>query len=121
MKQGKIFVAYKLLERLNRIPGLPFALSCQLYMLKKSLLPYYEAQVEREQVLFEASGIDENGQVLMTPELKKSIADIMKTEIDFKPELVKLQITPEITEKLGITGEIIEQLEDFVQFVEVAS
>ena len=119
MKQEKIYVAYKLLERLNRIPGLPFSVCSKLYTVKKKLAPFYEAQVEKEQVLFEAAGIDENGQVLITKELKKSIADIMKTDVDFTPKTVTIQLTPDITEKLGLTGEIIEHLENFVDFVEV--
>lgn len=119
MKQEKIFVAYKLLERLNKIPGLPFKLCSQLYMLKKGIQPYYDAQVEQEMVLLEAAGIDENGQVMMTPELKKSLADIMKAEIDLKPIPVDILLTPTTTEKLGLTGEIMERLEDFVHFTEV--
>ena len=119
MKQERVFVAYKLLERLNKIPGLPFKLCSQLYMLKKSIQPYYDAQVEQEMVLLEAAGIDENGQVMMTPELKKSLADIMKAEIDLKPIPVDILLTPTTTEKLGLTGEIMERLEDFVHFMEV--
>lgn len=119
MKQERIFVAYKLLERLNKIPGLPFKLCSQLYMLKKGIQPYYDAQVEQEMVLLEAAGINENGQVTMTPELKKSLADIMKAEIDLKPVPVDILLTPTTTEKLGLTGEIMERLEDFVHFMEV--
>lgn len=119
MKQEKIYVAYKLLERLNRISGLPFKVFSQLYGVKKSLAPYYEAQQEKQMMLFEAAGIDENGQVEITPELKKSIADIMKTDVDFNIEPVTIQLTPSDVAKLELTGEIMEQLEEFVEFVEV--
>ena len=119
MKQEKIFVAYKLLEKLNKTPLLPFKVCSKLYGLKKSLAPYYEAQIEKEHVLFEEAGIDENGNVLVTPALRKAIADIMKTDIDFSPEAVKIELTADDMTKLEITAEIMEQLEDFVEFVEV--
>lgn len=121
MKQEKIFVAYKLLERLNKVPGLPFGICSKLYMLKKNLAPYYEAQQEKQMVLFEAVGIDENGQVEITKELKKSLADILKTEVDCEVQPVKIELTQDMADKLGLTGEIIEQLEGFVEFVEVGA
>lgn len=121
MKQERIFVAYKLMERLNRTQGLAFALCVRLYKVKETLKPYYEAQKEKEMVLFEAAGIDENGQVQMTAELKKSLADIMKTEVDFTVEPVKISITQDEADKLGLTAEIIEQLDGFIEFVEVGA
>ena len=121
MKQERIFVAYKLLERLNRTQGLPFGMCVQLYKVKETLKPYYEAQKEKEMVLFEAAGIDENGNVMMTAELKKSLADIMKTDVDFSLEPAKIYIKQEEANILGMTAEIIEQLDGFIEFVEVES
>lgn len=121
MKQERIFVAYKLLERLNRTKGLPFGMCVQLYKAKETLRPFYEAQKEKEMVLFEAAGIDENGNVMMTAELKKSIADIMKTDVDFTVEPVKISITQDEANILGMTAEIIEQLNGFIEFMEVGA
>ena len=121
MKQERIFVAYKLLERLNRTKGLPFGMCVQLYKVKETLKPYYEAQQEKQMVLYEAAGIDENGQVMVTPELKKSLADIMKTEVDFILEPAKIYIKQEEANILGMTAEIIEQLNGFIEFVEVGA
>lgn len=121
MKQERIFTAYKLLEKLNRTPGLSFAVCVQMYKAKQTLAPYYEAQQERKMVLFEAAGIDENGQVLITPELKKELADIMKTEVEYSLSPVKINLTPEEISKLGLTAEIIEQLDSFIEFSEVGA
>lgn len=119
MKQERIFVAYKLLERLNKTKGLPFGMCVQLYKVKETLKPYYEAQQEKQMVLYEAAGIDENGQVTVTPELKNSLADIMKTEVDYNLEPAKIYIKQEEANILGMTAEIIEQLDGFIEFVEV--
>ena len=119
MKQERIFTAHKVLEQLNKTPGLPFGVCYKLYAAKKALSPFYEAQKEKEQVLFEAAGIDENGQVTITPELKRSLAEILKTDVDFKEEPIKIELDAEGFRLLGITAEIIEQLEGFVDFVEV--
>ena len=121
MRQEKIMLAYKQLEKLNKIPGLPFGVCSKLYMVKKSIAPFIEAQKEKEQVLFEAAGIDDNGNVQNTRELRAALADILKTEVDCDIQPIQIQITPDITEKVGMTGEIIEHLEGFVEFVEVGS
>lgn len=119
MKQERIITAYKLLEKLNKTPGLPFGVCYKLFAAKKALSPFCEAQAEKEKVLFEAAGIDENGNVKNTPELRRALADILKTDVDFKEEPVKVELDAEGFRLLGITAEIIEQLEGFVEFEEV--
>ena len=121
MKQERIFMAYKLLERLNKTKGLPFGMCVQLYKVKETLRPFYEAQQEKQMVLYEAAGIDEHGQVTVTPELKKNLADILKTEVDFSLAPVKINITQDEANCLGMTAEIIEQLDGFIEFVEVGA
>ena len=58
MKQEKITIAYKMLEKINRVPGLPFSVCSKLFMAKKSLAPYIEAQAEKENIIFENAGVD---------------------------------------------------------------
>ena len=119
MKQEKITIAYKMLEKINRVPGLPFSVCSKLFMAKKSLAPYIEAQAEKENVLFENAGVDDNGKMMITKELKDAFAEILKTEVDFTMEPVVIKLTQENADKIGMTGEIMEKLEGIVQFVEV--
>lgn len=119
MKQEKITIAYKMLEKINRVPGLPFSVCSKLFMAKKGLAPYIEAQAEKENIIFENAGVDDNGKTMITKELQAAFAEILKTEVDFKLEPVEIQLTPELAEKLNITAEMLEVLDGFVEFVEV--
>ena len=55
MKQGKIISAYKVLVMLNRVPGLPFSMCNKLFMMKRKLEPYYQSQLEQENIILEAN------------------------------------------------------------------
>ena len=81
--------------------------------------PYIECQIERRQVLFEAAGISEDGSVEYTPALKKSLIEIQTAEVEWTAEPMKIEVTPEIVEKLNVTAEMLEILDGFVEFVEV--
>lgn len=120
MKQGKIIAAYKRLLLMNKVPGLPFGLCSKLFHLKKKMEPYYQAQVEQENVALEASGQKpENGQWDITPEIRRVFMQISETEVDWNEEKINVELTEDIAEKLMITGETLEILEDFINFTGV--
>lgn len=120
MKQGKIIAAYKRLAQMNRIPGLPFSLCSKLFLLKKKMEPYYQNQVEQENVALEASGQKpENGQWDITPEIRQVFRQISETEVEWNEERIEIPMTDELAEKLMMTGETMEILEDFIRFTEV--
>ena len=117
MEQGKITVAYKAVLKLYRIEGLPFSLSSKLFMLKKNLQPYFDHQREKQLAVLEACGATED-QGELPPGAKVAFMEIIKSEVDYNDEPVEIVLTPELTEKLVVTGELIEQLEGFINFVE---
>lgn len=119
MKQANITMAYQRLGEIGRIVGLPFDVCKKLFMLRLKMKPHIDCQLERRQVLFEASGIGEDGTVEMTPELKKGLIEIQTAEVEWTEEPVKIEVTPELAEKLNITAEKMEYLDGFVDFVEV--
>ena len=119
MKQANITMAYQKLGEIGRIVGLPFDVCKKLFMLRLKMKPHIDCQLERRQVLFEAAGIGEDGTVEMTPGLKKGLIEIQTAEVEWTEEPVKIEVTSEIAEKLGITAEMLEILNGFVEFVEV--
>lgn len=121
MKQANITMAYQRLGEIGRVVGLPFDTCKKLFMLRLKMKPHIDCQLERRQVLFEAAGIAEDGTVEVTPALKKSLYEIQTAEVEWKEKPVKVQITPELAEKIGITAETLEILNGFVDFVEVKS
>jgi len=116
MKQGRLTIAYNTLLKLYRIEGIPFQISCKLFMLKKKLQPYYELQAEKQDVIMEAHGVD-NARNL-TPEILKEFEEILKTDVEWNEEPVGIALTPDLVEKMGITGAVIDQLDGFVTFTE---
>lgn len=119
MKQANITMAYKTLGEMGRVAGLPFDLCKKLFMLRLKLKPHIEFQEERKQVLFEAAGIRADGTVEKTPALVKGLVEIQNAEVEWTEKPVKIELTPEIAEKLNITAETLELLDGFVEFAEV--
>lgn len=119
MKQANITMAYKTLGEMGRIAGLPFNLCKKLFMIRMKLKPHIECQEERRQVLFDTAGIAEDGTVEKTPALMKGLIEIQNAEVEWTEDPVKIEITPELAEKLNITAETLEMLDGFVEFTEV--
>lgn len=115
MKQGKILKAYKTLAELNQIQGLPFSICCDLFMAKKNLEPYYELQLQKENVLIEASGQSLDNYKL-TPEFKKAVYDIYESDVGYDTPPVEIVINDDIALKLGMSADLIERLDGFVTF-----
>lgn len=125
MRQGKINVAFGKLCDLYRIKGLPYTLSRDLFMTKRKLQPYVEHYNEAEAELLESrDALTPTGMVRTdmpmaeVAKINKELNDMRQTEVEWKEEPLTIRLTDELTEKLGITGEIIEQLDGFVNFVE---
>ena len=119
MRQGKITAAFNTLLRLYRTPGLRFSTSSKLYLLKRKLEPYYEAQAEKQRVILESSGqTPTDGQYEKTPEIMKAFSDILATEIDWTDAPEEIPITEEEAQAMGITGETLDRLDGFVTFIE---
>ena len=121
IRQANITMAYQTLGEMGRVVGLPFRMCKELFMLRLKLKPFIDCQLERRQVLCEAAGIAEDGTVEMTPSLKKSLFEIQNDEVEWTEEPVKIEVTPELAEKLNITAEKMEYLDGFVEFVEVGA
>ena len=117
MKQGKIIAAYYELLKLNRIPGLPFAVCNRLYLLKSKLQPYFDSQLEQENVILEAHG-QTSEHCEITPEISKEFKAISESEVDYDFKPVEIVVTDGLAEKMGLTGEIIGNLDGFVIFTE---
>ena len=123
MKQGKINVAFRVLCDLYRIKGLPFGLSSMLFNMKRRLQPYVEHYNETEaEVLEKWDALTPTGMVRTdmaaadVAKINKELDEIRSTEVEYDAKPITITLTDELTEKLGITGEIIEQLDGFVVF-----
>ena len=114
MKQRQISAAYQAVTQLYKVEGLPFSVSMQLYLLKKKLDPYIELEAEKERTLFDASG--ESG--TLTPEMRREIAKILEAEVEWNEEVLHFVLLPEMIDKMGITGEILDKLDGFVTIEE---
>ena len=123
MKQGKINVAFRVLCDLYRIKGLPFGLSSMLFNQKRNLQPFVEHYNEAEaEVLEKWDAITPAGTVRTdmpmadVAKINKELDEIRATDVECNVKPITVVLTDELTEKLGITGEIIEQLDGFVVF-----
>ena len=118
MKLKKIAIANKVLLRLYRVSGIPFPISCKLFMLKKKLQPFIDLQAEMENsILKEKNAIGEDGTINMTAEIRSKFADILDSDVEYEENQIDLPVNAEVVEKLGITGEVIDQLDGFVNFI----
>ena len=115
MKQARITIAYNTLIKLYRTPGIPFPVSCQLFMMKKNLQPFYDLQAEKQEAIIEAHGQGDSGE--LTAEIRKEFAEIVTAEVDYDKPPVDIHVNDALAEKLGITGETIDQLDGFINFI----
>ena len=123
MKQGKITQAYKTVFDLYRVKGLPFSLSSRLFTLKRKLQPFVEHQQEQEMELLESwKALNPDGTMNITTENVNQVNDGLKSiqdaEVEWNEQPITIALNDDLTEKLGITGEIIEQVDGFIVFKE---
>lgn len=124
MKQGKITQAYKTVFDLYRVKGLPFSLSSRLFTLKRKLQPFVEHQQEQEYALLEEwNAINPDDTLCITTEnvnqVNAGMKKISESEVEWNEPPITITLDADLTEKLGITGAIIEQVEGFIDFKEV--
>lgn len=126
MRQGKINVAFRVLCDLYRVKGLPFSLSSMLFNQKRNLQPFVEHYNEAEaEVLEKWDAITPAGTVRTdmpmaeVAKINKELDEIRATDVEYDVTPITIVLNDELTEKLGVTGEIIEQLDGFVNFVEM--
>lgn len=116
---GRITLAVKTLVKLGKREGVSFPVASRLFMLKKKLMPYYEMQAEQENVILEASGaVNENGEIDMT-NIRSAFAKLQCSQVDYDEPPIQIELTADDYEKLGLTGEIMDILDGFVEFMEV--
>ena len=119
MKQANIALAYKRLTEINKTVGLPYATCKKLFSAKLALRPHIECQAERERVLLAASA-DENGNTdYNNPTVRKGLAEIMNTEVEWTAEPIKIQLTRYEMDQINFTAEMMDDLAGFVDFEEV--
>ncbi len=124
MKQGKITQAYKTVCGLYKAKGLPFSLSSRLFTLKRKLQPFVEHQREQEIELLESwKALNPDNTLNITTEnvnqVNAGMSEIANADVEWNEQPVIILLTDELTEKLGITGEIIENVDGFIEFKEV--
>ena len=123
MTQGKINVAFSKICELYRIKGLPFSLSSRLFNMKKRLEPFVEHYTEQEHnLLADRNALNPDGTIRQDVPQDEVIAINMElfnmraTEVEWKGEPLTIQLTDELADKLGVTGELMEQLDGIVTF-----
>ena len=125
MKQAKIIKAYKAINKLYD-QQLPLTISHKLWMLRQKLEPTWEFQVDKEQEVIMAYSpvIAQDGAVTFNTqedsvkcreEYEKVCKEIADIDVDLG-DFQKIQI--KLDDKLEISIEDIEALEDFVDFAE---
>lgn len=122
MKQARFRTALRCIEGLYDTKGLPFALSKKLFMLKREIQPHVEHEDEqRVNVLKDWNALNPDNTLNITTEnvnqINAAYADIAKTEVEWG-EPVVITLTEELTEKMGITGKTMEDMEGFIVFKE---
>lgn len=118
MKQIKIIRAYKATEKLSHNDSFSTDTLWGLYKLRKVLFPHWEFQNERENELKKkyAKYADKNG-VLTGEHYNEYLQELSKI-LDMEKEISNEgKITIPLKEGLGISVEMMEALEDFVDFV----
>ena len=123
MTQGKINVAFNIVCNLYRIKGLQYTLSRDLFMLKKRLEPFVEHYTEQEHnLLADRNALNPDGTIRQDMPQDEVIAinmklfDMRATEVEWKEEPLMIRLTNELADKLGVTGELMEQLDGIVTF-----
>ena len=126
MTQAKINTAFVKVCELYRIKGLPFIVSRGLFMLKGKLEPFVAHYSEQEHnLLADRNALNPDGTIRQDVPQDEVIAinmelfDMRATEVEWKGEPLTIQLTDELADKLGVTGELMEQLDGIVTFEEV--
>ena len=118
MKQKRITAAYKALLLLYKIEGIPFPVSCKLFMVKKQLQPFYDLEAEKEDAILKREGaIDDAGIITMTNAIREEFAEILDSDVDYDAAPIDIDVNDDLVVKLGITGELIDQLDGFINFI----
>ena len=118
MKQKRINIAYKTLLKLYKTEGIPFTVSCTLFMLKKKLQPYYDLEAEKEDEILKREGaIDDSGVINMNNAVRKAFTEILDSEVEYDEAPVDIRINEDMAAKLGVTGELIDQMDGFINFI----
>ena len=116
MKQYKIIQAYNATEGMSKCDKLSADTLWSVYQLRKKLYPHVEFQQEREQALKEkySKFADEEGLVSGKPyqDFLKDLEEL--ANLDKEIEFEKIQI--KIQDEMGITVQMMEALEDFIEF-----
>lgn len=115
MKQSKVFNAYLATESLKKNLNFTNKEHWELYKLRKMLKPRYDFQAERETEVRNKykDFITPDGYILPpnAEKFAKDLMDIQEIDIDIgNIEKIHLRIVE------GVTAEIMESLEDFVEF-----
>ena len=118
MKQYKLIKAYKATETLSRNDKLPASTLWGLYNLRKKLFPHWEFQSEREEAMKKkyTQYADAEGNIRgeyytdFVAELTELAEMDKDVEIGDKMKFV-------VKDDIGLTVDMMESLEDFVEFV----
>lgn len=120
MKQGTITRAYKELQKLEEINGIPFKAMSRIHRIVKKMEPYIEAQQTEEiKAVKEFADIEPDGKIVYhndgdAEKLNIRLGEIQNTEVDWDDEPVDVPYS----EKMDLNGKTIGVLEDFINFVE---
>ncbi len=113
MKQGKIIMAIKTLDKLKS-QQMALSLSYRLYKLRKELQPHWDWQVEQEMQMLEKFGEhNENGMTIKQEaraDMDSALALIVDTEVEQDWNPVKIAVSDD----LMISVEDIEALDGFI-------
>lgn len=118
IKQSEIIKAYNAASAISETVKLKDMDLWRLFNLRKTLLPYFEFQQEREDAIRGkyAPLADENG--MITGDTYKAFLDDMKEAGDFEQEIDVVRF--KITTAEGMTVPQMEALDPFVEFTEPA-
>ena len=120
MKQGTITRAYKELQKLEEINGIPFKAMSRIHRIVKKMEPYIEAQQTEEiKAVKEFADIEPDGKIVYhsdgdAEKLNVRLGEIQNAEVDWEDEPVDIPYS----EKMDLNGKTIGVLEDFINFVE---
>ena len=117
MKQYKIIQAYRATEELSKNNNHSTEVLWVFYNLRKRLLPHCEFQEEREKALKEkySEYADEEGKIKGEPYKNyiKEFEELLNLEKDLG-DIKKINL--KLQDGMGITIQMMEALEDFVNF-----
>ena len=122
MKQGRITAAYSMIMQLYRVKGVPFQISVDLLRKKRELQVFVDCQAEQEEKMAEeiAGGVNEDGSYPMDQAkqaiFRRELAKIQEEDVNYDLEPITIKLTPELVERMGICGEVMDVLDGFVIF-----